>query len=456
MRFGFAFFKTPLAPEEGIYSIAGAEVVFFSSVSELPSDVLWWTNVQYRTLNQASLSAISTLRMDKYLPISPDDCLMEWGFIPAETSNASATRFLSQCFFRIMSIAEKLISEIAPRKPKHLFFTSADLRLDLATVMPKQAYVYPKGDAASILKAGYSFVEYSGVSRSGLRGVPRIVMRRPRLAHAIDMFFSPIPDGGLEFMENGISLTEALNSEKPILAEVVVERADRTVAPVFAYGHSINTSQRVVRAWVPHPELIALSAFAEITVKNAWIGRGYTRLIDIASPAVIRFLQSDYTTLSWSAGIIADLLWRCQSIRDQSSSPIPKSARADASWIGAWLKSSDKTLSFMASLDLEAASGIPVSSYGQGTAQFQCPTTATEELIRIGAEMGMIPRTDCIPNDYTWSPDHWGGDKKSLILSTLMLQKKRTAVMGLDKIMLVPEDERRDAMAKVFQQLKKA
>ena len=269
MKYGFISFKTPEAPDEGLYSIAGGEAHHFQSVAELPSDVMWWTNISYTSLNQSALSSMSTLRIDKYLPITPDDCLMEWGFCPETTNRLEATRFISQCFFRIMTITENLIEEIAPKKAKHLYFNTSDLRFDLAAVMPRQ--VYPTGDAASILKAGYSFVEYSGVARKGLRGVPRVLMRRPRLAHAIDMFYSPLPDGPLEFWEEDMSLEQALNSEVPVLSEIVVNRADDLVAPIFSYGHSINTAQRVVRAWVPHPELIALSAFSEITIKNAWV-----------------------------------------------------------------------------------------------------------------------------------------------------------------------------------------
>ena len=170
----------------------------------------------------------------------------------------------------------------------------------------------------------------------------------------------------------------------------------------------------------------------------------------------MRFLRSNATILSVSAGIVADTLGRCQSVREQGSSRQSRNARADASWIGAWLKSADKVLSFMSAFDLEATTGIPVSSYGHGSAQYQCPTTATEELIRIGAEIGMIPRTDCIPEGFSWSSSSWGGDKKSLVLTTMMMMKRKSIVLGLDKIMLAPESERKAAMDEIFATLRQS
>ncbi len=450
-RYGFLLFDDVETPDAAYCAIAGSKATRIDSVSELPTDVLWWSNLPYAAFSHPAIGNMSNLRYSKFLTISPEECVMEWGFNPASLSRPDFTTFVSRLFSRIMTISFVLMSEIDRRKHPHAIFSARELRFDFASVMPRQDY--PDGEAATILKAGYSYVDFTGAARLPMRGVPRVMLRRPRLAHAIDMFLSPIPKGNLKFVRNGAKdVYDAIEAKVPMLSEVVVSNVNPHIAPVFAYGHSMNKKNKVMRAWVPHPELISLSAFSEIEVKNAWVGEDYCRLVDIVPDPVRRFLMSDHATLSWSAGLIAETLWRSQCIRNQRP-PAPGVEQPDASWIGAWLKSTDKVLSFLSVFDVEVASGIPVSSYGFGYGWFSCPANQINDLITTAASRGMSPRLNCVPADFIWNPSAWKGDTKSAVLTTFMMQRQIGACLNLDRIMLAAEGDRQAVMADILKQI---
>lgn len=453
-RYGFLLFDDVETPETAHWAIAGSKAGRVHSVSELPTDVLWWSNLPYAAFSHPAIGNMSNLRYSKFLTISPEECVMEWGFNPQSLSRPDFTTFVSRLFSRIMTISFTLMCEIDKRKHPHSIFSARELRFDFASVMPRQDY--PEGEAATILKAGYSYVDFTGAARLPTRGVPRVMLRRPRLAHAIDMFLSPIPKGAMKFVKNGAKdIHDVIEAKVPMLSEVVISNVNPHVSPVFAYGHSMNRKNKVMRAWVPHPEIISMSAFSEIEVKNTWIGEEYGRLVDIMPDAVRRFLMSDHATLSWSAGLIAETLWRSQCIRNQRPMT-PGVDQPDSSWIGAWLKSTDKVLSFLSVFDVEVSSGIPVSSYGFGYGWFSCPANQINELINVAASRGLAPRLNCVPADFQWNPSLWKGDTKSTILTTFMMQKKIGACLNLDRIMLAAEPDRQSVMANILKEIQAA
>jgi len=454
-RYGCLWFASTEEPDSGIFSIAGSKAKMFDTIGELPSDVIWWSNVSYAACRTSSLGQMTNIRHNKYLILSPEECLNEWGY-PAKTlTPEQCVVFSSRLFSRIMGIAYDLILESAPRRHNHQIFSTHDLRNDFAAILPR--FTFPTGEAATVLKAGYSFVNYSSVAQRMPRGLARVQLRRPRLAHALDMLSTPVPDGEVAFIsgrKTEHAYHEALNSEKPVLSEVSISNVDPSVGPVFAWGISMDRKSKVMRSWVPHPELISMSAFADIDVKNMWQAEKYSLLYESLPQAIINFLMSKYAPLSWSAGVIAETIWRACCLKNQMQTPTGEET-PDTSWQGLWLKSSDKTVSFLSAMDMTSL-GWQASSYGSGHIWFGCHITQVDKLIHDGFACGLIPRLDCIPASYTPKEMQWHGDKKSATMAALIANKKTDVLLSMDKIMTAPEGDRELLLGQVIKDMQKA
>lgn len=449
-KFGFIYFDDINEPSSGTYSIAGGKAQRLELITDIPSDVIWWTNLPYAACNKSALGGMSNIRYNKFLVISPEDCLMEWGYKPKSLKPEQFAVFVSRLFNRIMMISFNLIIEMEPRRNIHEVFSTRELRNDFAAVLPRP--VFPSGEAASVIKSGYSYVDFTATTKPLQRGVAAVVMRKPRLSHAIDMLTTLIPNGDMEFIsarKMDAPFNHVLESKRPMLSEVVLSQLDPIVAPIFAYGHSMDRNKKIMRSWVAHPELIALSAFSNIEVKGAWQGQEYEILSNTLQDAVKNFLMSPFAPFSWSAGIVAETLWKGCCLKNPFPPPSGEEA-PQTSWRGLWVKSSDKTLTFMNALSMSKL-GWQAGSYGAGYVRFGCHISQVESLIKDGLALGMVPRLDCIPSDFDAKNVQWKGDKKSEAIAMLSVTKNSTTMLNMDKVMCVPEANRKAVMAEIMQ-----
>lgn len=454
-RFGYIAFEDTAEPTSGYYSVAGSKGRRFDALSELPSDVIFWSNLKHNELydNTSDLKGISTIRHDKYLVASPDDCLMEWGYNPKKMSADKVVVFVSRLFARIMTVAFNLIMESKPDRPVHQVFATRDLRNDIAPILPRA--VYPKDEAAVVVKANYAYTDYTGTLLRGGRGMARVHVRRPRLIHALDMLMTPIPDGEMEFVSaRDLSNPESviLTSTKPVLCEVSVSNIEANMASVLAFGNSMDAKKKVMRTWIAHPEALSMSAFSEITVKSIWRGEGYTNLYSSLPDPIIDFLTCKFAPTSWTAGIIAETIWKACCLRSTYRAK-PGEAQADTSWRGLWLKSSDKIMTFVSAMEMYRKDWI-VGSYGAGGLWLSCPPDQVEELVRSSAASGLIPRLESIPK--TAGDAKWGGDTKSATMATLMLRRNLSMLLEIDKLMLLDQDQRAISFSHILKKTKEA
>lgn len=170
-------FDDPASPSSG-WVASTREVARFDTLDDLSSDHVHWTN--------ASASAAPWLRdgatpkpqlkHDKYLPVSVLDILREWGCDPLAISPADSSIAAAVALDRIVAIA-------------HAMLTAASE--DPAAM----ASAHRLSDALSSLLAGAASprspmahrAEFVATGERGIKGGLWALLRRPRLAHAIDM-----------------------------------------------------------------------------------------------------------------------------------------------------------------------------------------------------------------------------------------------------------------------------
>jgi hypothetical protein len=159
-------------------------------------------------------------------------------------------------------------------------------------------------------------------------------------------------------------------------------------------------------------------------------------------PAPIReFLEDALCSSSWSAGVVAETLWRACFLKERFENAGNAAAETEEynamSWAGAWIKAADKISMFASAMDL-VRSGYSVSSYGMGWVRVFLLQEMLEDFVCDALASGMVPSMIEIPVDQFNSGDKflWGGDRNAKGLAYLQSTKQRDLLLNLDRLAL--------------------
>ena len=458
-RFGYVFFDNEMEPEDGYACISGSSPKRISGVNELPSDVIWWSNMNFDNFfKKTDAWRFPWLRHDKYLVVSPRDVLKEWGLNPVDPDPMQSTHILAEVFNRIMLMAFRLIRDVNPKARMEEVFTGKFLREDVRCILPEAEY--PRDEAASIIKSGNAWQEFTQTGVSPVRGGRWVMLRRPRLSYAQEMFHTPVPKGPFEhfgrrdlrsLLKDGNGWV--LNNDNPCIAEIALNRIQGDIAPIYGFGNATDKDNRIARSWVSHPELIVMSEFSEINIKSVFMGDHYDLIGPHLPQPVKDFLSSKFSEISWSAGVVAETLWRaCTLGEDKTKSKMAGTDRAHASWQGVWVKGADKTQMFLSAMSL-TDKGYSVISYGLGWVRVTIHEDQIPDLIRHGLQLGLLPQLSDLPKGMFRADQKvpWVGDVSSMALAQFTLTSNRDLLWGIDGIPLMSRKDRK----KSFQELLK-
>jgi len=457
-RFGVVLFDDDKDPGPGwSFAVGDREARRVSGPDELSTGVIWWSNVNYEFFfRKTEIWRKSWLRHDKYLVVSHADVLREWNYDPKTVSPDFVCQFVATLFDRVMRLAFQLLRESNPRVRMDEAFTGQTLRHDLRKILPEPEY--PKSEAASIMKAGQAFEEFTATGMRQVRDSRLVTLRKPRMLYATEMLQTLVPHGPFEFMSrreirerNADRVAFVRDSEQPCMAEITVERMAPEIAPIYGFGNSASKDKRSIRSWVSHPEFIVLQRLAEIDVKSVYIGREYGSLMNDLSDHVKEFLTDKQYDGSWSAGIIAETIWRSATLKEERSKVGTLREGedwAETSWQGAWIKAADKVSMFLTALDL-AKMDYPVLSYGLGWVRCAVPEESMKDFINDGLSLGLVPNMIDVPDGLyeRERPVGWGGDQRSKILAQFTSTKYHNMLWNLDRVPTLPRDQRKRFLA---------
>lgn len=465
-RFGVVIFDDDKDPGPGwAFCVGERAAKRISNPDELSTGVVWWSNVTYEFFfRKTEIWRKSWLRHDKYLVVSHADVLREWNYDPKEVGADFICQFVATLFDRVMRLAFSLLREADPRTKMDQAFVGQTLRHDMRKILPDPEY--PKSEAASIMKAGQAFDEFTTTSMKSVRDSRLITLRKPRMLYAMEMLQTLIPHGPFEFMtrrdlrdKNPDRAAFIRDSETPCMAEITVERMAPEIAPIYGFGNSMSKDKRSLRSWVAHPEFIVIQRLAEIDVKSAWVGREYGSLIGELSESVKEFLADKQNEGSWSAGIIAETIWRSATLKEEKSKVGTLREGedwAETSWQGAWIKAADKVSMFLTALDL-AKMDYPVLSYGLGWVRCGIPEESLKDFINDGLSLGLVPNMTDIPDGLydRDTPVHWGGDKRSHMFAHYQATKRHNLLWNLDRVPALPHDQRKRFIVDLLEKSKR-
>ena len=429
-----------------------------SGINQLPTDALYWTNLSYESFRTTGADRNPWLRQDAYLTSKLKDVLLEWGCDPATTPPDYTATFCSTMFSRVMTLAYRLARECDERVRMSTLFSGDTLRADLRRLLPPLDY--PTGEAAAVLKAGQGFAEFTRTSMRSVKGSRLYMLRRPRLPYALEMLATPVPKGPFQFRSRR-ELREispdrvawVRRTGVPCIVEVTIDEMQQDAAPVYGFGNAMDTDHRVPRSWVTHPEFMMLSSFSSLDVKNAYVAKEYSQLNLVLPEPVRQFLSDPHVEASWSAGVLAETLWRaaCMGPKKERGRNTPGEERAGTSWQGAWIRAADKGSGFLSAMRL-ADMGYSVSSYGYGWMLCSATEDQLPDLIRDGLSIGMFPRLLDVPQGLfgATSAIQWGGDRRSKIMAQLIVTQQKHLLWNLDRLPLYDKSQRDTVLKKIL------
>ena len=463
-KFGLVYFDDEQEPGAGWCAVAGPGGQAARRImgpNELSTDTLWWTNITYDHFYKRSEAYRNpNLRHDKYLVVSPKDVLREWGYDPEAVDSQFTCSFGAQVFDRIMRISWSLLSYVNPKMRIEEAFTGKTLREDLRSLLPELDY--PKGPSATVIKSGNAWEEFTATSVRAPKGARWITLRRPRLSYAMEMLQTPVPRGPFEYKARNdlkgdargrVQLVKTVS--EPCMVEVTIKNMQPEVSPIYNWGAATNKDVRQPRNWVAHPEFILLTSMAEVDVRSVYMGREYWGMVPEMSDGVTEFLNDKVSEFSWSAGIVAECLWRSVPLAEDKAKAGPLrdgEERAQTSWPGAWVRAADKSTLFMLSMRLTEL-GYAVSSYGLGWVRVSVTEEEVLNLIKDGLGLGLVPSLSEVPEGAFRSARdfNWQGDERAKNLVYFTLMKNREMLWNLDKVPLIPRGRRKEYLRKLHE-----
>lgn len=459
--FGAVVFDDENTPSAGWVSVEGEPPTRIIDQSELPTDTLFWSNCAYTAFWITYRGRIvANLRGADYLPINQKVVLKEWGVDPAMVRPDQYAIILSNVFSRIMRMARGLMrgSDLGMRE--NLFFVNDKLQQDIKVILPQAEFPKDDGQVSSILRNGIGFSYFTTTTIPPRKDGQMMSARRPRLDHAIDILSSPVPNGPFVY-KRGSSLpaaSELSAAAKPVMAEIIMHRADPTISPIYGFGIGKGKNAKTTRSWVAAPELAIMSGFADVEVRGAMVGESYSLLSQSITPMLRKFLISKETALSWSAGALVDAIWSAAAVGKTYSGALglSKEQTPQTSWRGAWLRAVDKVITLRYAMQLHRAN-FSVLSYSNGQVNCSVTPDRREEFIMTAWKLGMVPPIYEIGRQFSDTELNtmpWGGDPNSKFWAALVLQKNSKALWELDMVPLSSEKEKQEILVNVQEIIK--
>lgn len=380
---GLVLFDDPNSPTTGRIFLPGQAAGRFYSVAELPTGVLWFSNVtefeglgpQFSRLRSSSFygPSLHEVAQDLALPIERGQTL----------SDDSAQRVCSE-FAHALVLAAEIYGEGDPER----WIRTLQVPY-LAPAIARSLPTAPSADGA--VRAGLEKVFANAYQH---RSVPAwddwafdgksrfVTLRFNRLAYARQIFLMQVPSGKhwvhIEGTAGRNVLAELAARPSFVRAEVrpTADREDVTASTVAAIGHS-GDQKPVRRSWFAQPEALWMSEFSEIDVQGFYVDDGGMRDLPARAQLPGRLTERPEMALSYAAGLVAHAHWLAMA------NPRPGaggSARSPDLW-NVWLRAMDRTLMHDVAMRAHEA-GLHVESYGDGALRLRVADEQMEAVRR--------------------------------------------------------------------------
>lgn len=360
-----------VALKEGWASIAGDNPFRVSSIHELPTDVIWYTNLVYSKFQRAGLGRHPNFRSDDWLRTSNNQIQAELGINQNDFGS-------SKCVQIMGLLANRVVNTAIDRH--NIVLKNAKLNADFA-----QAFNLPK---STISDRHYPFIEpiaaHSFISVihaiNYMNKNPTLTVRPNRLYHARAILSTPVPaDNGWTLMEfkegNGNLKLESIDT--PFLAQCSLSNINPMIAEILSWG---SGSQKP-REWLTNIEWNYIKKFADITVTKALVANEAGQIL----PQINELPEESTSALSYTNGLIAEQVWTAITSKQYF-----KPAEYRFSAAAAWLRAADRMIMLDHAQKL-FSKGLTVSSYGTGNVVIRVPDRGLRHALDVAINFDLLP-----------------------------------------------------------------
>jgi len=352
------------------YSVSGSAAQQLPAVSELPSDVLWITNLSLHELDLLQLDT-SRFRPGTWLRTSIQQLIGEIGAGDLADECCTATSAISR-------IAQHVADATA-----HYGVTpvSSMLALDFAKAFPGPR-VDDADDVGMVIDSIAGHVAVAVKREPCINPVNgTVLLRSNRLDYAALLLSQLVPQQGQwepAFTLTGSAAETWLEGVKvPFMVRCSVSSAQRTVAQLLPWICGADPQ----REWVTDIEWFELRKHATVRVHEVMT---YDR--EPLSLAHKNHLPKDtYAALSITNGLMAEQL--VGGILLKQLSP---QGRCGFTTQAAWLRAADRVEMFKLALEL-SKEGIAVARYGNGNILAEYQQSGLSRLIDVASDLGLMP-----------------------------------------------------------------
>lgn len=405
-------------PGPGWASIDGSPAIRINSISDLKLDVIWLSNLEQTVHWAAALYNTPQIKEARYLRTDINQIVREIGVSPKVVGPAHSAEAVAEVFGRVMRLAKTYCDRLT--------WGRATLIQELAHGLGLFDEPYENALLDEAFACSYQDRVDCANSFSPDSGERWITLRRPRLLHAQQLVGDSflIPRGPWKFIgERDMPKKEerfewlkknfgggpymvkikSMNFFKPSNEEKFDPKS------LLQLGDSILPGrQRRQRQWMPMPELLYVSRFADIEFDSVCVGSFFDEPEKIL-PDLDYLMHHSY---SW--GVLAENIWMTyasRSINTKAQSKTLVSPRAT------WIRSIDRFYCFSSAIAI-ASKETKIMSYGTGSITLACKEGDMGEVIRKSIDAGLQVPASSYHNWKRWEDKEKAAQKSRQALPT--------------------------------------
>lgn len=366
--------------------------------TDLPGNIMFWSNAPYQSMRTAGLLQHEMLREDRYPLTTLQGVLGELGMSHADISDQAVT--LTRIWSRLMRLCARAFDVPAVPRARNLALAIRD------SAFGAKDPQYDHATAQVILAATRQRVDIRSTGRVRASEAKFCTMRHHRQDHAATLLSSPVPAMGnwarldLPGQDRRVDFVLDTLRDRPVVVRASMRFLGPnrvTFASLFPDGEALWLSGLELREVAPH---------ARIEVHDAWAAGGYAdnpsaALAPVvcgpdtggdqspmaavrAGPLVLRGRD----LIGYSAGLACEAAWTALTQPHVAHTP-------DATAM--WLLAVDRVICMRSAIKImELNVPVEVTGFSRGRIWIKVSTDLNDEdasnmLAMMGSQLGLIP-----------------------------------------------------------------
>ena len=344
--------------------------------SDLPEDVLWWSNLRDDDLHRISTTTTTAnIRHHGWLRSSFERLRNELGLTGQTMHPSGVAPFMARLAQRLVDVSAQRFANLRLSRPR----LSEDLASIITAHEPDVTNTY-QATINQVADQPYVFVSQKAALTDG---AAPILITRNRLRHARDLLSLPLPpNAGWRFHDFRGSGSDLEQIKTPFLVQCSLGSANPLVSDILLNQRGYQVNKR----WMTNNEWHALREYADMQCHALIESTGEPRNFATLLP------QESLCELSISTALMAEQVWT-----GLASASFAKRFEHQYSAAAAWLRAADRIAMFQFARRLHER-GVSILSYGLGSVSAACLASQKGKVLDAAIQVGLLPPMQMVDN----------------------------------------------------------